>query len=65
MDLLIILGWIGLAILVAGAAWASVAMLLLVAAFRLAASQEEIPRSEACSHGRHAACPGCSCTHHN
>lgn len=64
MDLLTVLGWIGVGALCLIATYAASAMTLLVFAFRLAAREEEIPPSLDCRDGHHATCLGCSCPHH-
>lgn len=64
MDVLTVLGWILTGIAIAFAVYVTLAMLGLAGAIRIAASQEEIPRSLDCRDGHHRACPTCSCRCH-
>jgi len=51
-------------LVIVAAVYLIVAIALVVAAFRLAASQEEIPSSLDCRDARHVACAGCACSCH-
>lgn len=64
MDLMTILGNSIIALVVVAALYLAAAIALIVAAFRLAASQEEIPSSLDCRDAQHVACAGCGCSCH-
>lgn len=64
MDLLSTLGDVLIILLIALVIYAAAAIAMILAAYRLAAAQEEIPRSLDCRDSRHAACVGCSCRCH-
>lgn len=51
-------------LIIVAAVYLVLAIALIVAAFRLAASQEEIPSSLDCRDARHVACAGCACSCH-
>lgn len=64
MDLMTILGQ-GITALVIGAAlYLAFAIALVILIYRLAARQEETPRSLDCRDARHVACAGCACGCH-
>lgn len=64
MDILSALGNLLIILLIALVVYAAIAIAMILAAYRLAAAQEQIPRSLDCRDSRHVACVGCSCRCH-
>lgn len=59
-----ILGNSIVALVILAALYLAAGIALVMAAYRLAARQEEVPSSLDCRDARHAACAGCACSCH-